>query len=97
MPTQRPALGDALQGLSSRPKLTTAPPAMADDKADVQARIVESRPPSRRGTKTIAGHFSPEASKLLRQIAIDEDSSVQDLLREALNDLFAKRGKPRIA
>jgi hypothetical protein len=56
-----------------------------------------ARPPSRRGTKTIAGHFSPEASKLLRQIAVDEDSSVQDLLREALNDLFAKRGKPRIA
>jgi hypothetical protein len=30
-------------------------------------------------------------------MALDEDSSVQALLREALNDLFAKRGKPTIA
>ena len=31
------------------------------------------------------------------QMALDEDSSVQALLREAINDLFAKRGKPTIA
>ena len=35
--------------------------------------------------------------KQLNQMALDEDSSVQALLREALNDLFAKRGKPTIA
>ena len=92
MAPQRPALNDALQGLSSRPK---APQVSVEEQ--VQFTAPASRPPSRRGTKTIAGHFSPEASKLLRQIAVDEDSSVQELLREALNDLFEKRSRPRIA
>jgi hypothetical protein len=33
----------------------------------------------------------------LRQIALDEHSSVQALMAEALNTVFAKRGKPPIA
>jgi hypothetical protein len=94
--SKRLALGDALQGLSTRPR-PASDLRPADDEEIQPAPVTAARPPSRRGTKTIAGHFSPEASKLLRQIAVDEDSSVQDLLREALNDLFAKRGKPRIA
>jgi hypothetical protein len=56
-----------------------------------------SRVHSRRGKKTIAGFFDPAASRQLRQIALDEGSNVQDLLREAINDLFEKRGKARIA
>jgi len=53
--------------------------------------------PGRRGKKTIAGFFDPAASRQLRQIALEEGSNVQELLREALNDLFEKRGKARIA
>jgi len=53
--------------------------------------------PSRRGKKTIAGFFDPAASRQLKQIALEEGSSVQELLREAINDLFEKRGKSRIA
>lgn len=53
--------------------------------------------PSRRGTKVVSGHFDPAVSRQLRMIALDEDSSVQELLREALNDLFIKRGKAPIA
>ena len=53
--------------------------------------------PSRRGKKAVSGHFDPAVQKQLNQMALDEESSVQELLREALNDLFAKRGKPTIA
>lgn len=53
--------------------------------------------PSRRGKKTVAGFFDPAVSRQLRQIATDEDSNIQELLREAINDLFEKRGKGRIA
>jgi hypothetical protein len=53
--------------------------------------------PSRQGKKTIAGHFDPAVSKQLREIALAEDTSVQELLREALNDLFLKRNRPPIA
>ena len=53
--------------------------------------------PARRGKKAVSGHFDPAVQKQLNQMALDEDSSVQALLREAINDLFAKRGKPTIA
>ena len=59
--------------------------------------IKAPRVPSRRGKKTIAGFFDPAVSRQLKQLALDEGSNVQDLLREAINDLFEKRGKPRIA
>ena len=54
-------------------------------------------PPSRRGKKAITGHFDPIVSKQLRQIALDQDSTVQALLAEALNDLFIKYGHSAIA
>lgn len=53
--------------------------------------------PSRAGKKAITGHFEPEVSKQIKLISLEEDTSVQALLGEALNDLFAKYGKPPIA
>ena len=53
--------------------------------------------PSRKGVKHVGGYFQPQVSKQLRQIALDEDSSVQDLLAEALDMLFHSRQKPTIA
>lgn len=52
--------------------------------------------PSRKDTKAITGHFLPNVSKQLKQIALDEDSTIQALLAEALDDLFEKYGKPAI-
>lgn len=54
-------------------------------------------PPSRVGRKAIAGHFDPAVAKQLRQLALDNDTTVQALLEEALNDLFLKYGKSPIA
>ena len=53
--------------------------------------------PSRAGKKQITGFFPPEAQTQIKQIALDENSSVQELLQEAINDLFVKRGKKPIA
>jgi hypothetical protein len=55
------------------------------------------RAPVREGKRQIAGWFSPDAWRQLRGIALDEDSSTQELLREALNDLFVKRQKAPLA
>jgi hypothetical protein len=49
------------------------------------------------GRVQIAGFFSKEASKQLRLLALETDGTVQSLLAEALNDLFAKHHKPPIA
>jgi hypothetical protein len=53
--------------------------------------------PSREGKKVVAGYFDPAVSRQLKQLALEENSSLQDLLREAINDLFRKRGKSAIA
>jgi hypothetical protein len=58
---------------------------------------VRTSTPSRMGKKTIAAHFDPAVSRQLKQLGLDRDTSTQALLREALNDLFTKYGKPPIA
>jgi hypothetical protein len=88
---KRTSLSDALRQASGKPDLTKPEP--QDAPRSTKAAIV----PGRRGKKTIAGFFDPAASRQLKQIAIDEETNVQELLREAINDLFEKRGKSRIA
>jgi hypothetical protein len=61
------------------------------------ARSQGTRPPSREGKKAIAGFFDDAVSKQLRRLGVDQDKSVQDLLGEALNDLFEKYGLSRLA
>jgi hypothetical protein len=87
---KKPMLSDAIKALKAHTELPVA-------EADPEHRSTALQPPSRQGKKTIAGHFDPAVSKQLREIALAEDSSVQELLREALNDLFIKRNRPPIA
>lgn len=51
----------------------------------------------RLGKRQLAAYFAPEATRQLKMMAAFEDTTVQELLREALNDLFVKRGKMPIA
>jgi hypothetical protein len=51
----------------------------------------------RKDVVMIAGHFPPEVRKQLHQIALDQDTTAQRLIGEALNMLFARYGKPEIA
>ena len=53
--------------------------------------------PSRQGKKAIGGFFDPAVSRQLKQLGIDQDKPVQELLREAINDFFQKHGKSPIA
>jgi hypothetical protein len=55
------------------------------------------RPPSRVGKRLVAGHFDPAAVRQLKQLALDQDTTGQALLTEALNDLFIKHGLKPIA
>jgi hypothetical protein len=49
------------------------------------------------GKRAIAGFFDPAVSRQLKMLALEQDATVQQLLREALNDLFDKHKRPRIA
>ena len=51
----------------------------------------------RAGTKPIAGHFPKQVRDELKKLAIERDTTLQLLMAEAFNDLFAKYGRPEIA
>lgn len=53
--------------------------------------------PSREGKVTISGAYDPAVRHQLKQIALDNETTIQQLLCDALNDLFQKYGKPTIA
>lgn len=67
----------------------TAPP----DKA---VKITEKRP-DREGKRATLFQLPEAAKKQLARMAIDEDTTQQAMLLEALNDFFRKHGKPPIA
>ncbi len=52
---------------------------------------------TRMGTKQIAAHFPEDVAWQLRGLAVERKTTVQNLMAEALNDLFAKHGKPEVA
>lgn len=60
-------------------------------------------PKSKRGSKSrdgrvlVGGFFAPEVHKQLKQIALDEDKTLQEVLTEAIDHVFARAGKPTIA
>lgn len=53
--------------------------------------------PGRSGKSNVTGYFPMEVKKQLRILAAEHNTTIQNLLAEALNDLFAKNGKPEIA
>ena len=55
------------------------------------------RSKGRQGRQFIAAHVVPEAAKQFKLLAVQQDRTTQDLLVEAINDLFAKYGLSRIA
>jgi hypothetical protein len=50
-----------------------------------------------RGKHLISGMFEPATYRQFGVLAAELGVNKQDLLREALNDLFTKHGKPPIA
>lgn len=52
---------------------------------------------SRAGKTHVGAYFPPEVRQQLRQIALDQDKTLQSLMGEAVNHLFAAYGKPEIA
>lgn len=53
--------------------------------------------PSRDSRRFIGGHFDPLVGKQLRMLAVEDDTTVQALLEEALDLLFVKKGRQKIA
>jgi hypothetical protein len=61
------------------------------------APVTRTVPPSRNGRVLLAGHVPLAAATEFKMIAVSEHTTVQALLQEAMNMIFASRGKPEIA
>jgi hypothetical protein len=51
----------------------------------------------REGRQFIAAHVPPDAAKQFKLLVVQQDKTTQDMLIEAINDLFAKYDLSRIA
>ena len=89
------AKGNTLQAMLDRAKTGgDTPAAPAPVVAPLPTKPAQA---GRQGTKLIGGHFAPEVSTQLRILAAEEGTTVQSLLGEALDDLFVKKGRGRVA
>lgn len=68
-------------------------PAQAAEPPPSSSDIAAKRRPAREGKKGILGHFSPELSRTLNIMAIEEGTTVQALMGEAFDLLMRARGK----
>lgn len=93
-PKARSAPKPANQARPARPKKAAAP---APEAPEADAAPAKFYRPSRDNRRFIGGHFEPAVGKQLRLIAVEDDTTVQALLEEALDLLFVKKGRQKIA
>lgn len=72
-------------------------PTPADEPERPEPNTGPNVPATRRKRRMVAGYFDLETSKQLKILCAEKDVTLQNLLREAINDIFTKYGKPPIA
>ena len=105
--SKKPSLAAALQTFDRTSPAAATPPRatrparqrhkVKTEEGEGERAALSTQAPSRTGKKALIGYFDPSVSKQLKQIALDRDGTIQDLLTEALNDFFQKLKKPTIA
>jgi hypothetical protein len=72
------------------------PEAIATAKASSPTKV--DKQPSRVGKVNVTGYFPPAVKSSFRMIqTVHPEKTIQDLLSEAINDLFAKYNVPQTA
>lgn len=88
---------DLRQAMSASAKSAASPTVAKRVKADTKPEDNPHYRPGRAAMSNVTGYFPPEVKKQLRMLAAEKDTTIQGLLAEALNGLFAAHGKPEIA
>ena len=76
---KNPSLTEALQAFDQSSNMPTLNPVAVRHQQRQTPADMATQPPSRRGKKALIGYFDPSVSLQLKQIALQEDSSVQRL------------------
>lgn len=99
--SRRPSLADSMKALAAKSapppvpmKAAVAAKPAAQPKAKKPEPEEGARKPffaaTREGLKRITVAVAPDEHKRLKRLSVDEGRSIEDLMREALADLFAK-------
>jgi hypothetical protein len=89
------ALVDAGGGTRRKagPQPVQEPKPLPKPKANAKA----AAQPGRAGTRPITVHYPKQVRDQLKILAVEQETTLQGLVGEAFNMLFAKYGKPEIA
>jgi hypothetical protein len=79
---------------SQLPKEAPAPAAPAP--AEPSPAAAKFHRPVRDGRRFMGGHFEPNVLKQMKWLAVEEDTTTQKLLEEAIDLLFLKKGRGKI-
>ncbi len=88
--------------VATTPALALVPQSAAPAPQATPAVIAPQLPASSRaaprgGKAPLSVWVTPEARRTLRQLAAEQDRTIESLMAEGLNDLFQKHQKPRLA
>lgn len=72
-------------------------PAAVPQPTPVQPPAAEQKQAGRGNKKPLSVWVTPEARRTLKQLAAEQDRTIESLIGEGLNDLFQKYQKPRLA
>jgi hypothetical protein len=107
MSGKRPSLAESMRQAATgdvpasppAPTPTTKPPERlpATASAEAMPRPAGFFAATRAGKKKVTASLDPAAHKQLKGLAVEREETTEALLTEAINDLFKKHGKPRIA
>lgn len=102
--SKRPSIADAMREAGGSTRGTSVATAVAP-RAEPATQPTEPTPsaaksasqPSRAGTKAVTGHYPPQVRYQLKLLAAEQGRTMEDMLAEGLNLLFAAYNKPEIA
>ncbi|MYJ95519.1 MAG: hypothetical protein F4053_08045 [Proteobacteria bacterium] len=94
---KRPNIAEAMRdaGGSTRARPVVSDDSVAQSVATKAAKKNEQ--PRRAGTKAVTGHYPPVVRYQLKLLAAEQGRTMEDMLAEGLNLLFASYGKSEIA
>lgn len=88
------ALANALRNSGSIVAASTEAPEPVAPPPTIPPR---TQPPSRQATKAITVHFPEDVRRQLKSMAAEQGRSMEDMVGEGLNLLFARYRKPELA
>ncbi len=98
-PAETPDMAVAPAPLLATPHQFVLAQPIAETRAPLppQQILETARAASRTAKKPLSVWVTPEARRTLRQLAAEQDRTIESMIGEGLNDLFQKYQKPRLA